>query len=51
MAYTPAITTVKMSVLLLYRRVFPGFKFRKVLWGSGGFIVCYALALELTIIF
>lgn len=39
MVYPPAISTVKISVLLLYRHLFPGVKFRKVLWGTGGFIV------------
>lgn len=51
MAYTSAIISVKLSVLLLYSRVFPSVKFRKVLWSIGGFVVCYALAQELTIIF
>lgn len=40
--YDPAIAAVKLSVLLLYRRLFPNRRFRIILWCVGGFIVCYS---------
>lgn len=51
MFYTPAIAAVKISVLLLYRRIFPNPKFRAIFWSVGGFIVCYTVVQELTILF
>ena len=50
MLYTPAITAVKVSVLLLYRRAFPNARFKRILWSIGGFITCYAVTQELTAI-
>lgn len=50
MFYTPAIAAVKISVLLLYRRIFPGEKFRKILWLVGSFILCYTVTQELATI-
>lgn len=50
MLYTPAIAAVKFSVLLLYRRLFPGRTFQKTLWVLGGFIFCYTVTQELTVV-
>ena len=49
--YTPAITAVKLSALLLYRRIFPSNNFRKILWIVGGIILCYTIAQETITIF
>lgn len=48
--YTPASTAIKFSILLLYRRLFPSKKFRKVLWAIAGFLVFFALAQMLSVI-
>lgn len=48
--YTPANTTIKFSILLLYRRLFPSTKVRNVLWAIGGFLMLYTLARMLSII-
>ncbi len=50
MLYTPGIAAVKFSVLLLYRRLFPGKTFHKILWSVGGFVFCYTVIQELTVI-
>ena len=42
--YTPAIAAVKLSALLLYRRIFPSNNFRKILWTAGCIILCYTIA-------
>ena len=49
--YPPGITAVKFSVLLLYHRIFPSERFRKILWIVGGIILCYTIALEACIMF
>ncbi|KAK7738504.1 hypothetical protein SLS53_006023 [Cytospora paraplurivora] len=41
--YVPALMTTKISILLLYRRIFPNHKFRIVLWGVGVFILAFAI--------
>ena len=48
--YTPASTTIKFSILLLYRRLFPSKTFRNVLWAIAGFLVLFALAQMLSVI-
>ena len=49
--YCPAIATCKTSVLLLYRRIFPGRKFHTLLWIIGSVIAAYSIAVVLSIIF
>jgi hypothetical protein len=39
--YSPAIAAVKLSILLLYRRLFPNRRFQTILWWVGAFIICY----------
>jgi len=38
----PAISSVKISTLLLFARIFPGRQFRLVLWSVGIFIATYS---------
>ena len=40
--YTVAIATVKISVLLFYRRIFPSPRFHIILRIVAGFIICYS---------
>ena len=49
--YALAIATVKISVLLFYRRIFPSPCFHIVLRIVGGFIMCYSLVQVLLFIF
>ncbi|KAL8679707.1 MAG: hypothetical protein Q9186_004025 [Xanthomendoza sp. 1 TL-2023] len=49
--YCAAIASVKLSCLLLYRRLFPVKGFIRILWSVGGFIVCYTVVQILLIIF
>ena len=42
---------MKLSVLLLYRRVFPNPRFRAILWLVGIFILCYSITLFFGVIF
>ena len=49
--YPVAIATVKISVLLFYRRIFPCTRFLIVLRIVGGFIMCYSLVEVLLLIF
>lgn len=49
--YTIAIATVKISVLLFYRRLFPSRCFCIVLRVVAGFITCYSLVQILLFIF
>ena len=49
--YTVAIATVKISVLLFYRRIFPSPCFHIILRTVGGFIMCYSLVQVLLFIF
>ena len=39
--YRPSIAAVKISVLLLYRRIFPQKRFRTLLYWYGGFVLVY----------
>ena len=48
--YTPASTTIKFSVLLFYRRIFPSKTLKTVLWCIAGFLVIFALAQMLSVI-
>ena len=41
--YNPAIASVKISILLMYRQLFPHPRFRIALWALGGFITLYCL--------
>ena len=49
--YTVAIATVKISVLLFYRRIFPSPCFHIILRTVGGFIIFYSLVQVLLFIF
>ena len=48
--YTPASTTIKFSIILLYRRLFPSKRFRIVLWSITGFLIIFALAQMLSVV-
>ena len=48
--YTPASTSIKFSVLLLYRRIFPNRKLKIVSWCITGFLAVFALAQMLSVI-
>ncbi|KAF2676841.1 hypothetical protein K458DRAFT_320974 [Lentithecium fluviatile CBS 122367] len=41
--YNPAIFFTKLSILLLYRRIFPSKTFNRILWGVGTFILAYTI--------
>lgn len=41
----------KLSALFLLERIFPGRKFRHILWGIGAFVLAYSLAQTFGIIF
>lgn len=49
--YTPASTSIKFSILLLYRRIFPSKKLKIVLQCIAGFLVIFALTQMLSVIF
>ena len=49
--YSFAIAAVKLSVLLMYRRLFPNRRFQIILWCFGAFILCYTTSQALVIIF
>jgi hypothetical protein len=49
--YIVCISLIKISVLLLYLRVFPSWKFTQVARWTLGFTVCYGIAFTLTQIF
>ncbi|KAM0796141.1 hypothetical protein BDR22DRAFT_893479 [Usnea florida] len=42
--YNPAIALAKISILVLYRRIFPGHRLLIILWTVGAFVVCYCTA-------
>ena len=48
--YTPASTTIKFSVLLLYHRLFPTKPLKIVSWCITAFLVTFALAQMLSVI-
>ena len=49
--YTSAIAAVKISILLLYRRLFPDRRFRIILWTFGAFILTYSTVQLLVTLF
>ncbi len=49
--YRPAIAAVKLSVLLLYRRLFPNYRFQIIASCVGGLILCYTVIGVLVVIF
>ncbi|MCJ1429126.1 hypothetical protein MMC29_007039 [Sticta canariensis] len=49
--YTSAIAAVKISILLLYRRLFPNHRFRIILWSFGVFILTYSTVQLLVTLF
>ena len=48
--YIFASLAIKWSILLLYRRIFPGRKFNILLWSVGIFLTLFALAQMLSTI-
>ena len=46
-----AIASVKISILLLYLRIFPGPRFRLVIWGVGCFVLCCCVTQTLLVMF
>ncbi|KAM0799823.1 hypothetical protein BDR22DRAFT_890101 [Usnea florida] len=49
--YAPTIGIVKISTLLLFARIFPGQKFKRMLWAVGIFISTYSAIMVLAMIF
>lgn len=49
--YAPVIGAVKIGTLLLFARIFPGQKFRRMLWAVGLFILTYSTIMVITITF
>lgn len=49
--YNAAITAVKLSILLLYRRLFPDPRFKIILCTVGGFVFCCGLTMNLLVVF
>ncbi|KAI4196374.1 MAG: hypothetical protein LQ346_003233 [Caloplaca aetnensis] len=49
--YITSLSFTKISILLLYRRIFPNRNFHAVLWAVGGFVTAYTVANVLYIIF
>ena len=49
--YTPASTSIKFSVLLLYRRLFPNKRLKIASYCIGVFLIIFALAQMLSVIF
>ena len=49
--YNPAVVAIKSSILLLYRRLFPGRHFQIVLWCVGGFVLSYSFAQSVVEVF
>ena len=48
--YNAAITTIKLSILLLYSRLFPFPHLKRIIWGVSGFVVtCWLTIILLTI--
>lgn len=48
--YTPASTSIKFSILLLYRRLFPGEKLKITLFCIAGFLIVFALAQMVSVV-
>lgn len=49
--YAPTIGVVKISTLLLFARIFPGQKFKRMLWAVGLFTSTYSAVMVVTMIF
>ncbi|MCJ1426353.1 hypothetical protein MMC29_004256 [Sticta canariensis] len=49
--YTSAVAAVKISILLLYRRLFPDHRFHIILWSFGAFILTYSTVQFLVTLF
>ncbi|KAL8880819.1 MAG: hypothetical protein Q9198_001847 [Flavoplaca austrocitrina] len=49
--YIVSLAATKVSILLLYRRIFPQRDFHAILWGVGMFVLAFTVANVLTIIF
>lgn len=49
--YNAAITTIKLSILLLYGRLFPLPHLKRILWSVGGFVISCWLTITLLTIF
>ena len=49
--YVASITLTKISVLCLYRRLFPSRRFKYALWVAGTFIICNGITASLVNIF
>ena len=50
MLYNAAITTVKLSILCLYRRIFTDARFKIALWIVGGFVLACGLTMGLLVV-
>lgn len=46
-----AIASVKISILLLYLRIFPGPRFRQIVWAVGCFVMCCCITQTFLIMF
>ena len=51
MLYAISIPAIKISILFLYRRIFPSKTFKQLLILTGAFLVAYSITLTLGIIF
>lgn len=49
--HNAAITAVKLSILLLYRRIFPNARLKVALCAVGGFVICCGLTMNLLVAF
>ncbi|KAI4219043.1 MAG: hypothetical protein L6R36_008598 [Xanthoria steineri] len=49
--YLVSLGATKISILLLYRRIFPNREFHAVIWGMGVFVVAFTIASVLSMIF
>ena len=49
--YNAAITAVKLSILLLYRRIFPDARFKIALCAVGGFVISCGVTMNLLVVF
>ncbi|MCJ1476642.1 hypothetical protein MMC13_005310 [Lambiella insularis] len=49
--YSPAIATIKLSILLFYARIFPNKNFRKQLYAVGAVVIMWWISCQFTTIF
>ncbi|KAL8999138.1 MAG: hypothetical protein Q9169_001917 [Polycauliona sp. 2 TL-2023] len=49
--YLVALGATKISILLLYRRIFPNREFHAVIWGMGIFVLCFTTSSVFSMIF